>query len=232
MAAALFLFWSLWIPPHGQNAAQALNSDANVTVSIDPYLSFSPASGNAQTGLIFYPGARVSPEAYAQIARSVASEGFIVVIPSMPLNMVLFAPNRASEMMSMNPTIQKWAIGGHSMGGAFAAQFAAQQPQSIRGLILVGAYPPKGIDLSSKELIAASIYGSADGIATPAEVLAAKTYMPQTTKWVEVNGGNHAQFGDYGRQYGDLEPYITAEEQQRATAAAIIELLKRLSTEP
>ncbi len=229
LAAASFLCWALWIPPHGQIAAKAIISDEIVTVSTDPYLTFSPANGKPQTGLIFYPGARVTPEAYASIARSVASESFLVVIPSMPLNMALFAPHRASEVMSMHPDIRYWAIGGHSMGGAFAAQFIAQRPETISGLVLVGAYPPNGIDLSTSAKEVVSIYGSVDGIATPAEVLAAKPFLPPMTEWVEVNGGNHAQFGDYGSQFGDSEPYVTADQQQRVTGTSIIGLLKRIS---
>ena len=43
----------------------------------------------------------------------------------------------------------------------------------------------------------------------------------------EIQGGNHAQFGNYGPQKGDLPATITAEEQQEQTALVIGEFLAR-----
>ena len=37
-----------------------------------------------------------------------------------------------------------------------------------------------------------------------------------------IDGGNHAQFGDYGEQDGDGKATITPEEQQRQTAEEIV----------
>ena len=39
-----------------------------------------------------------------------------------------------------------------------------------------------------------------------------------------IEGGNHAQFGDYGAQDGDGTPTITNEEQITRTADAIADL--------
>ena len=44
---------------------------------------------------------------------------------------------------------------------------------------------------------------------------------------VEIQGGNHAQFGNYGPQKGDLPAEITAEEQQAQTVAAITDFIAR-----
>ena len=38
---------------------------------------------------------------------------------------------------------------------------------------------------------------------------------------MEIEGGNHAQFGNYGPQKGDLPATISAEEQQKQTVEAI-----------
>ena len=42
-----------------------------------------------------------------------------------------------------------------------------------------------------------------------------------TENVVEIEGGNHAQFGNYGPQKGDLPATISAEEQQTQTVEAI-----------
>ena len=44
---------------------------------------------------------------------------------------------------------------------------------------------------------------------------------------VEIEGGNHAQFGNYGPQEGDLPATISAEEQQAQTVEAITDFIAR-----
>ncbi len=229
LATIGFLTWTLWIPTPGQTALKAIATDDSVTVTKDPFLTFTPKISKSKVALVFYPGARVDVGAYSPLARMIAEKGYLVVVPSMPLNMALFAPNRAKKVIDDFPEIRTWIIGGHSMGGAFAAQFAHDNQEIISGLVLVGSYLPPNVDLSRSSIKAASIYGSADDIATPNEVLAAKPYMPPATEWVKVIGGNHSQFGDYGKQYGDSEAYIPADDQHQITAAAIIGLLERIS---
>lgn len=40
-------------------------------------------------------------------------------------------------------------------------------------------------------------------------------------KIVEIQGGNHAMFGNYGKQKGDPDGTISAEEQQKRTVEEI-----------
>lgn len=40
-----------------------------------------------------------------------------------------------------------------------------------------------------------------------------KKNLPDATTYVEIEGGNHGQFGAYGMQKGDHEPAITDAEQ-------------------
>lgn len=226
-----FLAWALWIPGPGSAALFSLVSDERVVVTNEPFLVFKPSNSDSTTGVIFYPGARVDPRAYAPIARKIAQKNYLVVVPSMPLNMALFAPNRAKEIIDAFPAVSSWVIGGHSMGGAFAAQFAHDNQAKISGLFLIGSYPPAGLDLRGSNFKVVSIYGSTDRIATPDEVLSSRPFLPASTEFVEANGGNHAQFGDYGTQMGDGQPYISADDQHRATATAVIALLERISAE-
>ena len=50
-----------------------------------------------------------------------------------------------------------------------------------------------------------------------------------TENVVEIEGGNHAQFGNYGPQKGDLPATISAEEQQAQAVEAISDFIARRS---
>ena len=49
--------------------------------------------------------------------------------------------------------------------------------------------------------------------------------VPGNARELVIEGGNHAQFGDYGTQSGDGEATITVEEQQKQTADFILKEL-------
>ena len=70
------------------------------------------------------------------------------------------------------------------------------------------------------DLQVTSIFGTLDGLATPAEIEASKALVPPAATFVPIEGGNHAQFGWYGPQQGDNEATITREEQQEQVIAA------------
>jgi pimeloyl-ACP methyl ester carboxylesterase len=146
----------------------------------------------------------------------------------MPLNLAFFAPNRAAQVMTAFPGIDSWAVGGHSLGGAMAANFARRNPQAVRGLVLWAAYPAASDELSDYQLAAVSIYGTRDGLATPDKIDASRQLLPPDTQWIAIEGGNHAQFGWYGLQAGDNEATISRKEQQAQVFAATRQLLLRL----
>ena len=61
----------------------------------------------------------------------------------------------------------------YSLGGAMACTYAGGST-SIKGMLLYAAYPG-GVDLSKRtDLTVVSIYGTNDGLATPAKIDAAK----------------------------------------------------------
>ena len=105
-----------------------------------------------------------------------------------------------------------WYIGGHSLGGAMAANYAAAH--SLDGVILLASYPTKAVD--EPMLI---LYGANDGVLNQKRVEAADSFG--TVKEIVIEGGNHAYFGDYGPQRGDGAAAITPKEQQQTAADAI-----------
>jgi dienelactone hydrolase len=223
-----FVIWASAAAPPMPEALAALQSDDQVQVQTEPWLIFRPTDGQPEAGLILYPGARVDPRAYAPAAHALAAEGYLVVIPPMPLNLAVFAPDRAQEVMAAFPEIDRWAVGGHSLGGAMAARFAYQNPDAVEGLALWAAYPASADDLSGHSLAVTSISGTRDGLSTEDKIAASRALLPPDTTWVPIEGGNHAQFGWYGPQRGDGAATISREQQQEQIVAATSELLSRL----
>jgi predicted esterase len=229
LVLAAFLIWASTPAGPMPEALAALESDDQVLVETEPWLVFRPAGARPTAGLVLYPGGRVDPRAYAPPARALAEEGVLVVIVPMPLNLAVFAPNRAAEVMAAYPEIDDWAVGGHSLGGAMAARFAHQNPATARGLALWAAYPASTDDLSSQEVLVTSVYGTRDGLTTGDDTAASRLLLPDDTTWVAIEGGNHAQFGWYGPQSGDNPATISREEQQAQIVAATLALLVSLA---
>lgn len=228
LVGVVFVVWASAAAEPMPEALAAQEPDAQVQTETTTWLVFRPVEGDPTTGLILYPGGRVDARAYAPTARALAEEGYLVVIVPVPLNLAFFAPGRAAQVMSAFPDVERWAVGGHSLGGAVAANFARKNPEQVRGLVLWAAYPAGSDDLSNHQLAAVSIYGTRDGLATPDKIDASRPLLPPDTQWVAIEGGNHAQFGWYGPQAGDSEATISREEQQAQILEATRQLLKRL----
>jgi hypothetical protein len=211
-----------------KQAINALQSDSNVTVISGQWLSFKPTTTNYTTGLIIYPGGRVDYRSYAPLAHALANEGYLTVIVPMPLNLAVFGANAANDVIVSHPEITSWAIGGHSLGGTMAAQFIYENPSKIEGLVLWAAYPASGNNMSSYKLQVTTIHGSNDGLVSTAQIQSSLEMLPPITLYVEIQGGNHAQFGYYGDQSGDNPATITREAQQSQTLNATVELLQEL----
>jgi len=95
----------------------------------------------------------------------------------------------------------------------------------VDGLALWAAYPAESDDLSSSDLTVVSVYASEDGVAEVDSVLASEPLLPDDTRWVLIEGGNHAGFGWYGPQSGDNPRTISLESQQEQVISATAELL-------
>lgn len=226
LAVAGFVIWGSTPARPDATALQALVSDERVTISEGKYwLQFSPANRTPNTALIFYPGAHVDYRAYSALMREIANGGYSVFLVKMPLNLAVLGVDRADAMIAAYPDIIQWYIGGHSLGGAMAAAYVYNNPVGIQGLVLWAAYPAENNDLSASGFPVLSIIANRDGLATLDKIKAAAPYLPADTMWVEIDGGNHAQFGSYGQQNRDLEATITEEEQHRQIVNATLMFL-------
>ena len=226
---AIIFIASFFITSYGPStqAMANLKDSTLVDVTVDNFISFAPENTAATTGLIIYPGAKVEPEAYAPLANKIAQAGYEVIITPMPLNFAIFDSNAADEVISKFPNIKNWVISGHSLGGVMAAKYASEN-SNIKGVIFYASYP-QGDELKDSNIEVASIYGSLDGVANLEKIVGSKDLLPASTTFVEIIGGNHAQFGSYGDQSGDNAAEISVDEQIEQAANASIELLDKIS---
>ncbi len=228
LAVASFTAWAYTPLGPMPEAVAALQSDAVVQVTTSPWLTFAPAGASATRGFIFYPGGRVDARSYAPAARAIAERGYLAVIVPMPFNLAVTNVAAADRVIAAHPEIQHWAIGGHSLGGAMAANDAYTHPDAVQGLVLWAAYPASNNSLADRSLAVTSIYATADGLATADKIEASRLLLPAHTRYVAIQGGNHAGFGWDGPQGGDGQATISRAAQQEQVVAATLELLAGL----
>jgi dienelactone hydrolase len=215
-----------------QAAIDALDDGGGVSVDVSrSMIRLSPDEDPRPVGLAFYPGAKVDPRAYARILRPIAETGYEVVIFKQPFNLAVLDSNAADAVVGdPDDDIDAWVVAGHSLGGAMASSYAERERDELDGLLLYAAYPVN--DMSERtDLSVMSIYGTADGVADPAEIEARMPDLPPSAEFVAIDGAIHSFFGDYGLQRGDGTPGISREDAQREIADASIRFLAAIDTE-
>ena len=212
LGGAFFWYVSDYYPAEDV-ALEVMAQDSGITVQGD--LTILTPTYPTDTAIIFYPGAKVEAEAYLPLLDQIRQTGVACILVHMPFHMAIFDANAAEEVIAQFPEFQHWYIAGHSMGGAMASKFAADHPDQVDGLILMGAY----IYGDYPEEKTLTIYGSLNQ--------SVEDHIDYTENIVEIEGGNHAQFGNYGPQKGDPAAAISAQDQQAQTVAAIEAFLSK-----
>ena len=177
---------------------------------------------NSDTGIIFYPGGKVEAKAYEPLMYEFANENICCVLVEMPFNLAVFGINRADEAIEFNEEME-WYIAGHSLGGAMASGYAADNLDKLEGLILLSSYPTQELPENFPVI---SLYGSEDGVLDINKYNDEKSLASNFTEII-IEGGNHAGFGNYGSQSGDGTSKITNEEQWQITVEKVIEWIKK-----
>lgn len=207
LAALFFWYVSDYYP--AEDTALAVLAQEDGMETRDNLTILSP-SYPTDTGILFYPGAKVEAEAYLPLLDQIRqATGATCILVHMPFHMAIFDADAAEAVMESFPEIHHWYMAGHSMGGAMASKFASEHPDQVEGLFLLGAYL-YGDYPEEKTL---TIYGSLNQ--------SVEDHIDYTQNIVKIQGGNHAQFGNYGPQKGDPPASISAEEQQAQAVAAI-----------
>ena len=183
-----------------------------------------PEGRDPVAGLIFYPGGKVEHTAYTPLMEALASEGILCVLVEMPFRLAVLDVNAAEGIPAAFPEVERWYLGGHSLGGSMAASYLASHTEDFDGLILLGSYSTA--DLSGSGLAVLSVYGSEDGVMNREKYAEYAPNLPEGFTETVIEGGNHAYFGAYGEQEGDGTATITPAEQLRQTAEAIFSMLE------
>jgi hypothetical protein len=228
---ALALGFAAWGETPAKPMPEALavvQSNLQSSLANAAWLTFRPGGDLPSTGFIIYPGGRVDYRAYAPAAQAIADQGYLVVIVPMPLNLAVFRPGAATQVIAAYPQIQHWAVGGHSLGGVVAANFVFTHPAAAEGLVLWASYPAANNNLSLTNVRVLSISGTQDGLSTPAKISASVQLLPEDTAWIAIQGGNHAGFGWYGPQAGDQPASISRTDQQAQIVRATGDFLNTL----
>jgi hypothetical protein len=195
--------------------------------------------------MVFYPGGLVDPNSYLiwQDRLITLRPQLRIITVKMPSNLAVLNAQKGDKLFKAYSDTQKWFYAGHSLGGAMASNLVAKNKARIDALIYLAAYPADDRLIGYNKSIL-SISASEDGLATPEKINNRKDLLPtpyemnhaldfpqnlaELTLYFEISGGNHAQFGHYGDQSGDLPANITREEQQLIFVELIYEFLERL----
>lgn len=227
MVAAAFTYYVSDYYHADTNAIAALNSTESYSVeNTAESVTFTPKINQSATGIIIYPGAKVEAESYSVLASKLAENGYTTVIAKMPFNLAFFGADKADQIIGNHSEINSWVIGGHSLGGVFASEYALNHQDKIKGVIYLAAYPSSNASQATFQSL--SIRGSLDNLTRAEDLSENIDKFPVNTTFITIVGGNHYNFGNYGVQNGDNNSTITREEQQQQTINAIVKFVKSL----
>ena len=196
------LVWAHSVMAGDREAAlEVWRNDAIEITSTDAAIVMEPSDNASATGLVFVPGAKVDPYAYMYKLSGIVEDGVTVVITKPTLNLAIADLRPLDAFTSAAPGVERWFVGGHSLGGVKACQYA--EGGDTAGVVLFGSYCSS--DLSGSGLPVLSFVGENDGLSTPEKVEGAAGNLPDDAVTIDIPGANHADFGDYGVQPGDGE---------------------------
>ena len=199
---------------HADETAQSLlQSNTSIRQEGNLTILTPDAARDSGAGLIFYPGGKVEDTAYLPLLERIRAGGVTVVLVRMPFRLAVFDIRAADRVYTTVPSVSRWYIGGHSLGGAMASSYVPGNEDHLSGLVLLGAYP-----VNDSPIPTLCIYGSED-------IQLDKTKLASVANVLRIEGGNHAQFGNYGLQDGDGTATISRESQQEQAASAMLDFI-------
>jgi pimeloyl-ACP methyl ester carboxylesterase len=179
------------------------------------------ADGRGETGILYFPGARVNPYSYLYPLSEIAASGVTVVIMDPLMNMALFDTRSVEELALAAPEVNDWVLSGHSLGGVRACMLA-QHPDVV-GLVLMGSYC--ATDISALDIPMLQVLASKDGLIDTEAVSASASLLPDSARTIMLEGASHASFGTYGDQPGDGTATLNRAEVREALTALFQALL-------
>ena len=195
------------------------------------FLTLRPKRVPERMGVVVYPGAYVDIHGYVPTLRPVAAAGYRVVIVPMPFELAVFGIDRALDVQAANPDVKRWALVGHSVGGAMGPLFASRHPEALAGVIIWDSYPPSMAEFAAYPKPVWHIHRARPDGSPPPSFAAERGEFPPGSVWVPIRGGIHMQFGSFeaGGYQEDWPAGITRKEQQSQVTTATVRALDALS---
>ena len=226
IAVLLLSSCSVFSPSYQATSAASAGDNFNSKQSTQTGWLVFGSPDQTELGLVFYPGGKVQPEAYSELANAIADHNVLVVIVPMPFDLAVLGPKRANGVQAHFNRISQWIIGGHSLGGTMAASLAFNNPEQWQGLWLLASYPQEKHDFSTRNLPVLTIIGDQDGLIPLTQWRQSLEQLPANADSLIITGGNHAGFGRYGMQADDGIANISQAQQQSQTVSAFGNWLK------
>ncbi len=226
-----------WLRPFSaeEPALAAMESSSTVKVVETPTrIELTPTATPSSTAVFFEPGAKVEARAYAAILRPLAESGYTVVIAKQPLAIAFLSLGDFAAARADFPTVKGWVIGGHSLGGVVASIQAdegdSDKAAPVVGLFLYASFPASDISTTLTAQVL-SVSATNDGLATPADIDAAKPLLPPGATYTAIAGAVHAFFADYGAQPGDGTPRVSHNKAREEITEATLNFVREVSGE-
>ncbi len=228
LLGGLFLVHNKTYQPLSEALKEARSTNQYTVKETQESIIFYPLNDQQETSILFYQGGLVEEKSYSTIAAKLAAKGYPVYLVKHTLNLAVTDKNKASAIIA-EEKIENYVIGGHSLGGVMASQFANQSSsKQLKGVFLLASYTDEKNRLDNLPISVISIIGSNDGLIDNEAYQSGKDYLPDSTLFHTIKGGNHAGFGDYGNQEGDKPASILPEEQQEETVKLLMEWLRSI----
>ncbi|WP_235296931.1 alpha/beta hydrolase [Portibacter marinus] len=217
--------------------------DVMITETADYIFLKSAENTSSETLFLYYPGGLVDPHAYISMLNGVVKSGYPVLIIKVTGNLAIANVGKARKIVEEFTEFNHYVLGGHSLGAAVSCIAAARDKQIFDGLVIMAGYPTENASLADWDQGTLLVFdASHDEIINRLKLEEAKAFFPQIervdltedleeptagkTIWVEISGGNHSQYGDYGFQHGDGEATISMEMQHELLRDFMLEFFK------
>lgn len=219
---------------------------------------FSPSKEfeSISLGVLFYGGALVDPRSYSPLAKVLSERyGIAVSIPIFKQDIAFSGCTsyRLDLAKRAFPSVEKWIMVGHSMGGigvmaevwtAISSDSTEENANdiasSIGGFVLIASYVRQDVfcgetDFSDYNIPVASVVGNLDGVINIDNWEAGQDLLPkEQTLSLSIPGANHGNFGSYDYSarrtilgQNDGNATIPVSVQQDLTVSAILHVVSR-----
>jgi hypothetical protein len=220
---AIFIIVSLIYiktPSKPTQEAVDFHNQTSESISINPFqklLIYRNKASNADSLnslFLIYPGGKVQPESYSLLCKEVLTWNDACAVVTMPGNLAVIPHAGLDSVLSKIPNYEGVTVAGHSLGGPFLIrdlQKIDTEKYNINRLVLLGSY--SDIDATKIKPKTFSLVGNQDKLlGEKAEKF--KNNLPADTIFVIIDGGNHAQWGDYGVQKKDGNASLSSQAQK------------------